>query len=226
MYSCQRYLDILELLPKTRYTWLSLWKDQRKIVHVNTPSGILRSSSCLTTWYHGRPCGCAIVRYRLVDRIPAILPLLLNYVVLPVDNIMIHLRALAVTVVLLGLNLSYGALLPVHRYVLTCRPCSYWSSHSRATVCNGHADLCSRSYSNITFVGAHDSFAFSRDPFARKCQRSILYYIEDNLQQLGEIRKLMCLLSSTLVFAFFRPKLICKFMAPARILATDCHGVW
>ncbi|RDB16519.1 hypothetical protein Hypma_002898 [Hypsizygus marmoreus] len=36
----------------------------------------------------------------------------------------------------------------------------------RASVCNGHAELCSRSYSNVTFIGAHDSFAFSFDPFA------------------------------------------------------------
>ncbi|KAJ7500646.1 PLC-like phosphodiesterase [Mycena galericulata] len=36
----------------------------------------------------------------------------------------------------------------------------------RAAVCNGHAELCSRLYSNVTYVGAHDSFAFSSDPFA------------------------------------------------------------
>ena len=29
----------------------------------------------------------------------------------------------------------------------------------RATVCNGHAELCSRSYGNVTYVGAHDSYA-------------------------------------------------------------------
>lgn len=34
------------------------------------------------------------------------------------------------------------------------------------TVCNGHAELCDRSYGNITFFGSHDSFAFSEDPFA------------------------------------------------------------
>ncbi|KAI0717258.1 PLC-like phosphodiesterase [Cerioporus squamosus] len=38
--------------------------------------------------------------------------------------------------------------------------------HRRATVCNGHAELCDRSYGNVTFLGAHDSFAFSEDPFA------------------------------------------------------------
>ncbi|TFK35685.1 PLC-like phosphodiesterase [Crucibulum laeve] len=36
----------------------------------------------------------------------------------------------------------------------------------RATVCNGHAELCNRQYSNVTVIGAHDSFAFSTDPFA------------------------------------------------------------
>ncbi|KAJ7098940.1 PLC-like phosphodiesterase [Mycena epipterygia] len=36
----------------------------------------------------------------------------------------------------------------------------------RATVCNGHPELCSRLYSNVTYVGAHDSFAFSSDPLA------------------------------------------------------------
>ncbi|KAJ6467555.1 PLC-like phosphodiesterase [Mycena vitilis] len=36
----------------------------------------------------------------------------------------------------------------------------------RATICNGHAEFCSRLYSNVTYIGAHDSFAFSEDPFA------------------------------------------------------------
>lgn len=36
----------------------------------------------------------------------------------------------------------------------------------RATVCNGHAELCNRSYGNITHLGSHDSFAFSDDPLA------------------------------------------------------------
>lgn len=33
-------------------------------------------------------------------------------------------------------------------------------------VCNGHAELCDRKYGNITFLGAHDSFAHSSNPFA------------------------------------------------------------
>jgi hypothetical protein len=43
----------------------------------------------------------------------------------------------------------------------------------RATVCNGYAALCSRSYGNVTFVAAHDSFAFSTDPLARTSIRSV-----------------------------------------------------
>ncbi|KIK56552.1 hypothetical protein GYMLUDRAFT_47067 [Collybiopsis luxurians FD-317 M1] len=36
----------------------------------------------------------------------------------------------------------------------------------RATVCNGHAELCNRPYGNTTFLGSHDSYAFSSDPLA------------------------------------------------------------
>jgi len=36
----------------------------------------------------------------------------------------------------------------------------------RAQLCNGHAELCDRGYGNVTFLGSHDSFAFSGNPFA------------------------------------------------------------
>lgn len=39
-------------------------------------------------------------------------------------------------------------------------------AEKRATICNGHAELCTRRYSNVTFIGAHDSFAYSIDPLA------------------------------------------------------------
>ncbi|KAF8523978.1 hypothetical protein JB92DRAFT_2881827, partial [Gautieria morchelliformis] len=35
-----------------------------------------------------------------------------------------------------------------------------------STVCNGSADLCGCSYVNVTPCGAHDSYAFSKDPLA------------------------------------------------------------
>lgn len=34
---------------------------------------------------------------------------------------------------------------------------------NRATVCNGRAELCDRSYGNITFIGSHNSYAVDTD---------------------------------------------------------------
>lgn len=55
-----------------------------------------------------------------------------------------------------------------------------------ATVCNGHAELCSRSYGNVTFVGAHDSFAYSTDPAAvsRDQMVDIPYQLQDGIRLL------------------------------------------
>jgi hypothetical protein len=43
----------------------------------------------------------------------------------------------------------------------------------RATVCNGHAELCNRSYGNVTYFGSHDSFAFSKDPLALAADQNV-----------------------------------------------------
>uniref|UniRef100_A0A0W0EUB4 PLC-like phosphodiesterase n=1 Tax=Moniliophthora roreri TaxID=221103 RepID=A0A0W0EUB4_MONRR len=40
-----------------------------------------------------------------------------------------------------------------------------WNRES-PSVCNGRPELCRRRYSNITFIGAHNSYAFSEDPLA------------------------------------------------------------
>jgi hypothetical protein len=32
----------------------------------------------------------------------------------------------------------------------------------RATTCNGHPELCNRSFGNVTFIGAHDSYAIDK----------------------------------------------------------------
>jgi len=37
---------------------------------------------------------------------------------------------------------------------------------SKPQQCNGHAELCERKYGNTTFLGAHDAFAVSTDPWA------------------------------------------------------------
>ncbi|KAK7036180.1 transcription factor IIIB 60 kDa subunit [Favolaschia claudopus] len=62
-------------------------------------------------------------------------------------------------------------MLPRHLWVLvvstTAALAAATPTHStRATVCNGRAEYCSRLYSNVTYVGSHDSFAFSSDPLA------------------------------------------------------------
>jgi len=36
----------------------------------------------------------------------------------------------------------------------------------RATICNGHAELCSKSYSGVSYVGTHNSYAFGSDNLA------------------------------------------------------------
>ncbi|TRM66997.1 PLC-like phosphodiesterase [Schizophyllum amplum] len=57
--------------------------------------------------------------------------------------------------------LGLSALLP-----LLVVPFASAAPKSRATTCNGHAELCDRSYGNVTFMGSHDSFAYSDDPLA------------------------------------------------------------
>jgi len=40
--------------------------------------------------------------------------------------------------------------------------------HRRATTCNGHAELCERSFGSVSFVGAHDSYAIGNSQNERK----------------------------------------------------------
>lgn len=53
----------------------------------------------------------------------------------------------------------------------------------RATVCNGHAELCSRSYGNVTFVGAHDSYAIGTD-LASNQDQNITQQLNDGVRLL------------------------------------------
>jgi hypothetical protein len=61
---------------------------------------------------------------------------------------------------LLSLSLVLTLLLSVPSTV------SALPNRKRATICNGHAELCNRSYGNITSLTSHDSFAHSSDPFS------------------------------------------------------------
>jgi len=53
----------------------------------------------------------------------------------------------------------------------------------RATVCNGHAELCTRSYGNVTFVGAHDSYAIGTDLGANQDQ-NLTRQLDDGIRML------------------------------------------
>ncbi|KAJ3566551.1 hypothetical protein NP233_g6932 [Leucocoprinus birnbaumii] len=59
----------------------------------------------------------------------------------------LRLAALVLTV---GFTVVFGVTLPARREL----------------ACNGHPQLCGRSYGNTTFLGSHDSFAYSRNPLA------------------------------------------------------------
>ncbi|PPQ67148.1 hypothetical protein CVT25_005749 [Psilocybe cyanescens] len=54
----------------------------------------------------------------------------------------------------------------------------------RATVCNGHSELCSRSFGNITFVGAHDSYAIGVNNLAANQDQSITQQLNDGIRML------------------------------------------
>ncbi|KAG8697645.1 hypothetical protein FRC09_007730 [Ceratobasidium sp. 395] len=44
---------------------------------------------------------------------------------------------------------------------------------ARADLCNGYAALCSRSYGNVTYIGAHNSYAYSTDVTALSANQNV-----------------------------------------------------
>jgi len=54
----------------------------------------------------------------------------------------------------------------------------------RATVCNGFADACSRSFSNFTFIGTHDSYAISSSNLAANQDVSITAQLNAGIRML------------------------------------------
>ncbi|KAH9486546.1 putative secreted protein [Psilocybe cubensis] len=54
----------------------------------------------------------------------------------------------------------------------------------RATVCNGHAELCNRSFGNVTFVGAHDSYAIGVNNLAANQDQPITQQLNDGIRML------------------------------------------
>jgi len=54
----------------------------------------------------------------------------------------------------------------------------------QATVCNGQAEFCSRSYGNISFVGAHDSYAVSSTNLAANQDYDVTQQLNDGIRLL------------------------------------------
>jgi len=54
----------------------------------------------------------------------------------------------------------------------------------RATLCNGYAELCDRSYANISFVGAHDSYAVGSTNLAANQDYDVTQQLKDGIRML------------------------------------------
>ncbi|EMD41853.1 hypothetical protein CERSUDRAFT_110411 [Gelatoporia subvermispora B] len=54
----------------------------------------------------------------------------------------------------------------------------------QATTCNGHAELCDRSFGNVTFVGAHDSYAVGTDNLAANQDYNVTQQLKDGIRML------------------------------------------
>jgi len=62
--------------------------------------------------------------------------------------------------------------------------CSAATPVPRATVCNGFSDFCSRSYGNITFVGAHDSYAVGVNNLFTNQDYNVTQQLDDGIRML------------------------------------------
>ncbi|TFY82952.1 hypothetical protein EWM64_g1065 [Hericium alpestre] len=54
----------------------------------------------------------------------------------------------------------------------------------RATTCNGHPEFCSRTYGNVTYVGAHDSYAVGVNNLAVNQDYNITQQLSDGVRML------------------------------------------
>ncbi|KDN38566.1 PLC-like phosphodiesterase [Tilletiaria anomala UBC 951] len=54
----------------------------------------------------------------------------------------------------------------------------------RASICNGDASLCSRRFSNVTFVGTHDSYAVSSSSIAANQEQPVAQQLADGVRML------------------------------------------
>ncbi|EIN14014.1 PLC-like phosphodiesterase [Punctularia strigosozonata HHB-11173 SS5] len=54
----------------------------------------------------------------------------------------------------------------------------------RASTCNGHSELCDRSFGNVTFVGAHDSYAVGTNNLAVNQDYDVTQQLDDGIRML------------------------------------------
>jgi hypothetical protein len=54
----------------------------------------------------------------------------------------------------------------------------------RATVCNGHATLCDRSYGNVSYVGAHNSYAIGTNTLSANQDQKVVQQLNDGIRLL------------------------------------------
>ncbi|KAI0782491.1 PLC-like phosphodiesterase [Irpex lacteus] len=58
------------------------------------------------------------------------------------------------------------------------------SIEGRASTCNGHAELCDRSYGNVSFVGTHDSYAVGTNNLATNQDYDVTQQLKDGVRLL------------------------------------------
>jgi len=58
------------------------------------------------------------------------------------------------------------------------------SVQKRATVCNGHAELCSKSYASVSYVGTHNSYAFGADNLSASQDYDVTQQLDDGIRAL------------------------------------------
>jgi len=68
--------------------------------------------------------------------------------------------------------------------LLFCSSIAASADRRQATTCNGHSEFCDRSYGNITYVGAHDSYAVGTNNLAANQDYNITQQLNDGVRLL------------------------------------------
>jgi len=79
---------------------------------------------------------------------------------------------------------AQAALAVLAPFLLPTTTVSALSLQGRATTCNGHPELCSRLYSNVSFVGAHDSYAVGVNNLATNQDYDVTQQLNDGIRML------------------------------------------